>query len=192
MADSNHQPYMVSSTYVGGFIRALRSLALLPPELEAKLGPALRAMIASPYAQGWWDGSLTEQLVTVILEQHGPDRLEEAGFFTTRNSVGPIITPLISVIGAIFGLRPSTLLDRVGDLASTSVRGVELSWTSTSETTGVLKIVYPAPHGGRLVEPLWRGSCRFIFEVSKANGKITESKVDGSAVTLTLSWDAKR
>ncbi len=192
MADGNQQPYMVSSTYVGGFIRALRSQALLTAGFEAKLGPALRAMVASPYAQSWWDGALTEQIVTLVLQEHGPDRLEEAGFFTTRNSVGPIITPLISVIGAIFGLRPSTLLERVGDLTSTSVRGVELSWTSTSETTGRLKIVYPSSHGGRLVEPLWRGSCRFIFEISKTIGKITESKVDGSAVTLTLSWDAKR
>jgi hypothetical protein len=183
---------MVSSTYVGGFLRALRKLELLTPALIAPLSDGQRAMIDSPYSRGWWEGGDAERVALATLELHGSARLEEVGLLTTRNSVGPIVTPFISVIGAIFGLRPSTLLERMSELAGTSVRGVAFEWKSTSETTGVLKIVYPPSNAGRTFEPLWRGACRFIFEVSKSSGSITESHVNGSAIALTLSWDPKR
>lgn len=184
--------YAVSATYLGGFIRALRGRQLLTPAIEAQLPEALRQMVASPYSTTWWEGGATEQLTQAMLQRHGPAQLEEAGLLTTRNSVGPIITPLVSVIGAIFGLRPSTLFERVGELATTSIRGIEFTWQPGGPSSGALRLGYPAGLGGVTVAPLWRGTCRFIFEVTKTAGQVTSCVVDGSAVTLAVSWDGKR
>lgn len=180
--------YETSSTYVGGFVKALRAVGLLTPEVERRFAEPQRAMVASAYTRAWWPGDASEQLARAALEVHGAAKLEEAGLLTTRNSVGPIITPLISVIGAIFGLKPATLFERMGDLASTSVRGVAFAWTSTGSTSGTLRVEYPAGLGGTAVEPLWRGACRFVFDTARAKGEIVSSKVEGSVLLFSLRW----
>lgn len=180
--------YETSSTYVGGFVKALRAVGLLTPEVEGRLGAPQREMVASAYSRGWWPGDASEQIVRAVLEVHGAAKLEEAGLLTTRNSVGPIITPLISVIGAIFGLKPSSLFERIGDLASTSVRGVDFEWKSTGSTSGTLRVEYPAGMGGATVEPLWRGACRYVFDTARTKGQIASCQVDGSVLLFTLRW----
>lgn len=180
--------YETSSTYVGGFVKALRAVGLLTPEVERRFGAAQREMVASAYARGWWPGDASEQIAKAALDVHGAAKLEEAGLLTTRNSVGPIITPLISVIGAIFGLKPSSLFERMGDLASTSVRGVGFEWKSTGSTSGTLRIEYPPGLGGATVEPLWRGACHFVFDTARVKGQIAASQVDGSVLLFTLRW----
>lgn len=180
--------YETSSTYVGGFVKALKAVGLLTPAVEGRFGEPQRAMVASAYSRGWWPGDASELLVTAVLDVHGAAKLEEAGLLTTRNSVGPIITPLISVIGAIFGLKPASLFERMGDLASTSVRGVDFEWTSTGSTGGTLRIEYPAGLGGATVEPLWRGACRFVFDTARAKGEIVSSRVEGSVLIFALRW----
>lgn len=192
MAAPTTGPYLVSATYFAGFIRALRGRTLLTPAIEAELPQPQREMVAMPWSTRWWEGGATEGLTTIMLQRHGPALLEEVGFLTTRNSVGPIITPLVSVIGALFGLRPSTLFERIGELATTSIRGVSFDWKSTGPSTGTLTIIYPTPFGGPTVAPLWQGTCRFIFETSKTPGQVTATEIDGSKVTLTVSWEAKR
>jgi|GEM_PF-1489989 hypothetical protein len=180
--------YETSSTYVGGFVKALRAVGLLTPDVERRFGESQRAMVASAYSRGWWPGDESEKLARAALDVHGAAKLEEAGLLTTRNSVGPIITPLISVIGAIFGLKPSSLFERMGDLASTSVRGVGFEWKSTGSTSGTLRIEYPEGLGGATVEPLWRGACRYVFDTARAKGEIVSCQVDGSVLLFTLRW----
>ena len=192
MAAATTGPYVVSATYLAGFIRALRGRTLLTPAIEAQLPEPQRSMVAMPWSTRWWEGGTTEGLTAAMLQRHGPALLEEAGFLTTRNSVGPIITPLVSVIGALFGLRPSTLFERIGELAATSIRGVSFGWKSTGPSTGELTIAYPPPFGGTTVAPLWQGTCRFIFEMSKTPGQVTATEIDGSTVTLKVSWEPQR
>lgn len=188
MPEGEATSFEVSSTYVGGLVRSLRKLTLLTPEVQSALGPEQRVMIASPHSRPWWDGALTLNLVEAVLAVHGPARLEEAGLDTTLTSVGPIITPLLSVIGAIFGLDPSEYFSRIGDLASTSVRNVSFEWQSTSRTTGELRVTYPQGVAVPPVEPLWRGACRFVFETSRVPGEIVSSRIDGSMITFWLKW----
>lgn len=188
MPEGNPTTYEVSSTYVGGLIRSLRAANMLTPVVLQALGPAQLEMIASPHSRPWWDGATTEVVVRAVLNAHGAARLEDAGFDNTTNNVGPIITPLLSVIGAIFGLDPGELFSRMGDLASTSVKNVTLTWKKTSRTTGELRIVYPPGLGGATVEPLWRGACRFVFQTSRVPGQIVSSHVDGSTITFALKW----
>lgn len=188
MPEGGSTSFEVSSTYVGGLVRSLRKLKLLTPEVQQALGPQQHAMIASAHSRAWWDGGQTLILVEAVLTVHGPARLEEVGLDTTTTSVGPIITPLLSVIGAIFGLDPSEYFSRIGDLASTSVRNVTFEWKPTSRTTGELRVTYPRGVAVPVVEPLWRGACRFIFQTSRVPGAIVSSHVDGSTITLALRW----
>lgn len=188
MPEADAPSYEVSSTYVGGFFRSLRKVNVLTPALVAGLGPAQREMLASPHSRPWWDGATTEVIVRAVLEAHGAALLEEVGLDNATNSVGPIITPLLSVIGAIFGLDPSELFSRMGDLASTSVKNVTLEWKKVSRTAGELRVIYPHGLGGVTVEPLWRGACRFVFETSRVPGEIVSSHVEGSTIAFSLKW----
>lgn len=181
------QNYETSSTYIGGYVKALRQLELLTPDVVSRLGDVQRAMIASAYSRGWWPGDESEVISKAVLDVHGAAMLEEAGLLTTRNGVGPIISPLISVIGAIFGLKPAALFERMSDLSSTSIRGVLLEWRSTGRSTGTLIITYPQGLGGATVEPLWKGACRYVFETARVTGTI-DSTLDGGVLQFSLRW----
>jgi hypothetical protein len=179
--------YEVSSTYTGGIVKALRALSLLDDRVTSRLSDEQRAIIKSPWAKGWWPGPVTEGIVQAALEVHGTDALERAGYETVFRSVGPIITPLISVIGAIFGLTPPTLFERMADLTSTSVKGVTLTWKSTGTRSGDFTITYPTPLSAA-VEPLWRGACRYIFQTARADGRIVSSHIVDRTITLSVEW----
>ncbi|MDX2012976.1 MAG: hypothetical protein SFW67_22470 [Myxococcaceae bacterium] len=179
--------YEASSTYVGGIVKALRALSLLDPPVMARLSEAQQAIVASPWSKGWWPGEVAEGIAQAVLEVHGPETLERVGFEAVTRSVGPIITPLISVIGAIFGLTPPSLFERMADLSSTSIKGVSLAWRSTAPTEGTLTVTYPIPLAP-LHAPLWRGACRYILETARVEGRVTGSHVSGSTLTLAVSW----
>lgn len=180
--------FEVSSTYAGGLVKALRETSMLTPQLESRLDELGKAFVTEPYGRGWWPGSASTSVLRLVLEAHGAAKLEEAGLRTIKNSMGPIITPLTSVVGAIFGLKPSTLLERMGDFATTSVRGVSLAWSLIDPTHGRLHVTYPRDEDGRLVEPLWRGACLYAFDVTQTKGGTVESRVEKNTVTFDVRW----
>lgn len=182
-------PYEISSGYAGGVLKACKELGLWSDALEAQLSTDARALALSPWSRSWWPGPLTEEIARVIVNAHGPAKLEEVGLLTTRTSVGPIITPLVSVIGAIFGLTPHSLFERISDLASTSARGIALEWRASTPTGGALRISYPPGCGEVIAGPLWRGACRFVFELSRVQGHIVSTELQGSVWTISLRWE---
>jgi hypothetical protein len=179
--------YEVSSTYAGGMVKALRALSLLDDRVTSRLSEEQRAIVKSPWARGWWPGPVSEGIAQAAFEVHGAEAIERAGYETVFRSVGPIITPLISVIGAIFGLTPPTLFERMADLSSTSVKGVTLAWKSTGARGGDFIITYPTPLCGA-TEPLWRGACRYILQTARADGRIASSRVVDRTITLSVEW----
>lgn len=180
--------FEVSSTYAGGLVKALRETSLLTPQLEARLDESAKALVSAPFARSWWPGSASTTLLRLVLEAHGAAKLEEVGLRVIKNSMGPIITPLTSVVGAIFGLKPSTLLERMGEFATTSVRGVSLSWNLATPTHGQLHVSYPPGEDGKLFEPMWRGACLYAFEVTQTKGGSVSSQIDGSAIVFDVRW----
>jgi hypothetical protein len=180
-------PYETSSTYVGGLLKAFKHLGLLDDAVAARFTEEQRAIVKAPWATSWWPGPVSEGIADAVHAVHGSEALERAGYETVLRSVGPIITPLISVIGAIFGLSPSSLFERMADLSSTSIKGVGLVWRSTGPKSGVLEISYPTPMGPS-IEPLWRGSCRYVFHTARADGRIDQAKVTDGVLVLTVSW----
>jgi hypothetical protein len=179
--------YETSSTYVGGLLKAFRALALLDDAVSARLTEEQRAIVKAPWAKSWWPGPVTEGIAGAVLAIHGTEAVERAGYETVQRSVGPIITPLLSVIGAIFGLTPATLFERMADLASTSVKGVGLVWRPTGKKAGVLEISYPTALGSAM-EPLWRGACRYVFETARAEGQIEQVRTEGGTLVFSLRW----
>ncbi|MCA2978732.1 MAG: hypothetical protein INH41_27445 [Myxococcaceae bacterium] len=180
-------PFQASSTYVGGAIKALRKLALLDDAVTSRLTPAQRGIVQAPWAQGWWPGRDATGIAQVAFEVHGREKLELTGFETALSSVGPIITPLVSVIGAIFGLTPQALFERMPDLVSTSVRGVALAWTRASPASGTL-VVSNAPPELPVLEPLWAGACRYILHTARVEGRVPAGRVEGEQIRFSVDW----
>jgi hypothetical protein len=179
--------YEASSTYVGGLVKATRALGLLDASVLATLSPEAKAMVESAWSRSWWPGPLAEGIAVAVLEVHGPDALERVGFETVTRSVGPIITPLISVIGAIFGLTPPSLFERMTDLSSTSIKGVSLGWRSTSASSGELSVTYPTPPSA-IHEPLWRGACRYVFATARVQGRLEEARLSETTLIVPVAW----
>jgi hypothetical protein len=190
MADDANE-YEVSSTYVSGLMRAIRSAGLLTEAVLARLGSEQRMMIDAPYARRWWNGPESSKVTASVAQVHGTAKLEEAGYVSAKHAVGPIIAPMVSVIGAIFGLSPTTLFARMADLSSTSIRNVTMVWASTGPTAGTLTLSYPCPFAREGIEPLWRGACRYVFELAHAKGGSVTSRLDGHALVIDCQWAAK-
>jgi hypothetical protein len=147
--------------------------------------------VRSPVFQELVGRRRAQRIAGEIAAVHGDATAEEVGFKATTQFVGPIVTPLISVVGAIFGLKAGSLFERMADLASTSVRGVDANWKHTGLSSGVLSLGYPPPIDRRCIEPNWRGAVRYIFHTVKVDGQITEAKVEGSTLSLFCTWRQK-
>jgi hypothetical protein len=182
--------YEVRCTFIDGQVRAMKSKGLIDSKVLALLPATVLPMVEAPYSQTWWDGTLSEILPSAVATVHGERMVEEVSFLSIRDKIGPMLTPLTSVIGSIFGLKPDTLFNRVADLAGGSIRGVAPSWRSTGSTTGVITFVYPVTIS-KVVGALWRGAARYIFELCRVDGTVTETRLEGTTVHLHCSWKTK-
>lgn len=183
--------FLVSATYLASTLRAMERLKLLDERVKARLGPEQTEFLTQPHARTWWSGSALVQLTAVIGELQGPAPLEEVGYLTVKDGVGPIIAPMVSVIGAIFGFSPSSFFTRMADLASTSIRGVSIVFADRPPTGGLLTVKYPCEVSRVGIEPLWRGAARYVFDVARAKGSVARCGGEGPTFELEVSWSPK-
>lgn len=183
--------FQVSSTYLSSTLRALETVGTLDRVVMSRLGEEHREMIEHPHAKSWWPGLPTLEITTAVAEEHGPGKLEAAGYLAVKNGIGPIIAPMASVIGAIFGFTPSSFLSRMADLSSTSIRGVGIVWKERSPLRGTLVITYPVQVVRVGIEPLWRGAMRYIFDLSRTEGVVASVGGHGPVFELELEWKPK-
>lgn len=185
------QGYEVSATYVSGLVKALATLGKLEP-VAARLGAEAGAAVATPHKQGWWPGALTEQLIDAIEAEGGASLVEDVGRLNVKNSMGPVVMPLVKVTFAIFGTSPARLFEKMGQFSGTAVRGITILWTAAGERAGAFEIRYPTPQHPAQGH-LWRGGFRGAFEVAGKPGRVelapAEATAQGKVLRFSLSWD---
>jgi hypothetical protein len=180
--------YQISSTYFGGSVRVYEELNLLTADALEKLGAELREAIRSPYAQAWWSGKTFRRIGQVLFEVHGDAVMEEVGYRVAKSATGPIIRPLVAMIGALFGLSPGSLFTRVAALTNATIRGVPMRWIQRGPRSGTFAVVYPPPIAPAQV-PLWRGSIRFVFELAGVEGTIAQIRIENDETMVAdVSW----
>ncbi len=152
-------------------------------------GSTLKGALAAPSSQRWWPGELHEEVYVVLSKVAGDEAVERVGQVTVRNSVGPIVMPVVRVTLALLGSTPGSLLARANQLVTSSVRGLTVSWAPDGPTAGAVEARYGQAVPPAYV-PLWRGMMRYVFEITETTGTVTDTQLtaDRQAVYLRLSW----
>ena len=178
--------YQVSATYLAANLSAIRQLGHYEAML-AELPPALHPAAESPSSRSWWPGAVNEQLLRALATAKGDAVVEEVGFLSIQNSIGPIVMPLLKVLLALTGSDPGTIFSRVGLLSSSSARGVKPTWKLVEPTLGELAIAYPEKIDP-ILGTLWHGGLRCGLAMLKRDGMITTRLIGQRSLSFLISW----
>lgn len=180
--------YEISSSYVGGLVKSLSAMGHLEA-VRAEVGPEAKMALESPVSNRWWDGVVNEQLMVALQKLQGDSAVEKVSYDTIKGALGPIVMPLVKVTLALTGSTPNALLSRGGQFLSTSVRGLEVTWSPSGPTGGTYAVRYPVKVP-RAYMPLWKGMMAYVFELTGVKGTVTDAvaELDGKTFRYTLSW----
>ncbi|MDP1827984.1 MAG: hypothetical protein Q8L48_32215 [Archangium sp.] len=179
--------YEVSATYARGFAKAAKDLGLLPA-LKPRCSPQALEFLMDPDANRWWPSAAVEACTELIHEMSGEATLFEVGYRTVAVTVGPVLLPLVKVSLTLFGATPATLLKRVADLSSSSLRGMISTWKPGGPRDGEVTLTYPTqvPRG---YGELWRGALRWVCEAADAKDPRAELlSHTGKVLTFKVTW----
>ncbi|MFZ5444451.1 MAG: hypothetical protein ACOZQL_30950 [Myxococcota bacterium] len=178
--------YEVSSVHLSAFIKMARAMGVLERVLPT-LSAGTRAVVERPSDARWYPAQVISELAEQVLAVAGGEVLEELNYRMTKESLGRLILPVLKVALAIAGNSPATIFSRLDDVLAVAMRGIRVEWTPQGPTAGTLRFVYPeAPP--RSAESSWRGALRFGFELTRADGRVVRSTVEGGALVMELAW----
>lgn len=182
------ESWKTSAVYLAGLGKALRGAGLLE-QVAPRLSVATRRIIDNPYGERWHPASHSAELCTVVLEQFGPQTLEDIAFVVSRDSFGPILGPMLKVALTLSGVSPATIFGRINQSLMPVVQGVSATWRSDGAQSGVVAFEYPmvAPP---FTEVSWRGGLRFMFLLVGLEGTIApcERLEGGRVLRFAVSW----
>ena len=101
--------------------------------------------------------------VCTTFEPRHLEAVETLNHEIVRDSLGPVLGPVLKMATLLAGASPATLFSRLDQLASAGSRGSTHTWAKESDTSGTLTIRYPSPQPLALMEAIWRG----IFRVTR-------------------------
>ncbi len=180
--------FEISALNVNGTKKALERHGLYA-EVMAQLSPQAQAIFADPYSARWHDAKSLLAVWHAVKTLRGVELVESLNHEIIRDSIGPVLGPVLKVATALAGASPAALLSRLDQLASAGSRGSRHEWKKTTEKSGVLTITYPGPEPLELMEPIWRGILRVTVDVlgTKVNVEsVTEAP--GNAFVFQLNW----
>jgi hypothetical protein len=104
---------------------------------------------------------------SATIDVFGGPRFEALNLALTRQSFGPIVTPLLRVTLALGGSSPASVLSRLNDAIKVATRNVTVTWKASSSQSGAVTFEYPLslPRSD-FVEFGWRGAMRFGDELT--------------------------
>ena len=178
--------YELSANYMSGLVSSVRNAGLLEGILVG-LPTDLRSAYLRPPPQPWWDARFAEQLVVAVDKQFGERAVEEVGYGVVVDAIGPVASPKIQTMLSA-GATTETFFAQIEQFIALAVRPVTAHWTSQGEGKGVLEITYPKPVLPQ-IPVLWRGAIRYVFEITRALGKIErEEQPQPGHLTYGVSW----
>ena len=178
--------YELSANYMKGLVNSVRSAGMLEGILVG-LPTDLRSAYLRPPLQPWWDAKFAEQLVVAVDSQFGERAVEEVGYGVVVDAIGPIASPQIqSMLSA--GATTETFFAQIEQFIALAVRPVTAHWTLKGPDQGTLEILYPRPVL-KQIPILWRGAIRYVFEITRAQGKIErEQQPKPGHLIYEVSW----
>src|SRR6478672_5670021 len=138
--DASHE---YSAGFLEAFATAVKELggwASLEASLDAEVLGALRM----PRKQRWWPGGVVTRSIVVLDRAVGPEVVQQAGFLAVKRGLAPFAMRLVKVNFALFGVTPHAIYTRAMTFSAPALRGVKMSWTKETETSGTLVAEYTA------------------------------------------------
>jgi hypothetical protein len=180
--------YEVSSVALGSLVKAAKELEVLDKALP-RLSPSARDAVAAPHRQRWWPAPILQELTAAIAETSSREALTEANYRLTKESMGPIVMPIIRVAMALTGRNPATVFARLDDAMAAAMHGVAISWRSTGPNGGSLTFRYPEKVP-RITHDAWEGVFRFAFELTGHKGRTVQHEYSEGDKVLRhdLEW----
>lgn len=154
--------FEISALNLNGTKKALQQNGLLADVL-ARLPAAQQAALNDPYSSKWHNGSQLLAIWQAVKDLRGVEAVESLNHEIVRDSIGPVLGPVLKMATLLSGASPAALFSRLDQLASAGSRGSTHTWTKETDTGGTLRIRYPEEEPLALIEPIWRG----IFRVTR-------------------------
>jgi hypothetical protein len=180
--------YEVSSVHISGYLKAARELKVLDAALPL-LPPETRAIVDAPHRKSWVHAEVIQQLTVAIAQTAQPEVLADLNYLMCRDSLGPIVMPVLKVAIALTGRHPQTVFSRLNELVSAAMRGVEITWTPRGASAGAVVMRYPEAMPP-IVHHAWHGVFKFGFELAgRRPREITHAYTDGGkTLRFELEW----
>jgi hypothetical protein len=180
--------YEVSSVALSSFAKAARELNVLEPAL-AKVSARSKEAFATPHRQSWWPAPILQELTAALAETAGPDVLAEVNYRMTRESMGPIVMPIIRVAMALTGRSPATVFARLNDAMAAGMRDVTIHWVPSGAKGGSVTFRYPEKVP-TIIHHAWAGIFRFGYELTGHTGRTVKHEyLDERTLRLDVEWD---
>jgi hypothetical protein len=180
----------VSATQVNGMLKALEHFEVREA-VVARLRPEVQNILTTLWSTRWVPSMVMEEITNAVEAQGGLELIERLNTQMMRDSLGPILAPMLKVALAITGRTPATLFSRLGEAGKTAMRGeVVFAYEVTSPRSGTLTIRYPRPLAPNLLA-VWRGVFRFLYELSgMPQGRVeaAEQLEGGREYRFKLAW----
>lgn len=157
--------FEVSAMNLAGLAKALTARGLID-RVKAEVQPATRAALENPMSARWHPGAVAVDAWEAIIKVDSPAQLEALNLKLTAESFGPIVRPLVKVALALGGSSPANVFARLNDAIRVATRGVTVTWTASSPTSGQVAFEYGRAMPPVVVEHGWRGVMRFGEELT--------------------------
>ena len=179
----------VTGSLFRGYVDVLKKQGRLA-EVRTRLSPGVVALIDKPpFPLRWIDANAIDEIAAVLYGLHGPEVVRAFHCQVVRDSLGPLLRPLISTLTAMFGASPDTLLSRFDAFAPSVIKGSKFQWTTTGPTSGQLTL----SHDSRLSLGSWagwEGTVLFTLDITGTEGTVSPTRIsaDGCIGVIDIDW----
>ena len=183
MAESGRR---ISRGVVRAYLSELSERGLLSC-VRTRVSAATQSVIdASPR---WIDGMMVEELLAAVDSAAGREVVRDLGRRAMRESVGPVLQPLIGFVLSFRTPDPGALFARADGMAAIVSEGTRLSWKRTGPREGTLT----ASCAGPVCDAwwaAWEGALSHAFVITGISGEISPARVafDGRSAEIDTRW----
>jgi hypothetical protein len=185
---------MYSRSVLRGYVGELRRLELFD-EVRARASEDLAACMDDPAAVPGWLGPATfDELLEIAGALRGREAVVEISHHAVRGGgFKAVLEPIIHLSMSILGAGPAALLSRANTMASVVLRGIELEWAPSGESSGTMRLRCETPVG-EMTWAAWEGVFHWLCELAGARGTIatTRTAPDGRSHEANLSWERSK
>lgn len=172
-----------------GYVASLNRLGLFSQVLARVDPETARLMTHPPLPTSRIDVRRHEAVMNGALEAGGAKAVRQMGYETARDAAGPVITPVIKTLIALFGATPATLFSRMDRIGSAFLKGLQFDYTPRDERGGRLTITAPdaTPPSAFII---WEGALRLAFDLTQVEGRVEPCELVGDRTArYQVAWE---